>query len=61
MIDKERFVDTIAWFDSYESIPEEESILYELYSDTNYFDRAVYIKELLFFIHKDPEAVIDNY
>ncbi|CAD8083642.1 unnamed protein product [Paramecium primaurelia] len=45
LVDKENFVNTPAWFDDFEKVPEEEN--------TNYFDRIIYIKELLFFIHKD--------
>lgn len=33
------------------------NIKYIIISDTNYFDRSLYIKELLFFVHKDPESV----
>ncbi|CAD8202735.1 unnamed protein product [Paramecium octaurelia] len=50
LVDKENFVNTPAWFDEFERAPEEEN--------TNYFDRIIYIKELLFFIHKDENNQI---
>ncbi|CAD8205275.1 unnamed protein product [Paramecium octaurelia] len=45
LVSKENFVNTPAWFDEFEKVSEEEN--------TNYFDRIIYIKELLFFVHKD--------
>ncbi|CAD8115667.1 unnamed protein product [Paramecium sonneborni] len=45
LINKDNFVNTPAWFDEFEKVSEEEN--------TNYFDRIIYIKELLFFVHKD--------
>ncbi|KAM3135115.1 hypothetical protein pb186bvf_012761 [Paramecium bursaria] len=44
-VNKDTFVGAPAWFDDYEKVNEEEN--------TNYFDRVTYIKELLFFVHKD--------
>ncbi|CAD8097093.1 unnamed protein product [Paramecium primaurelia] len=50
LVNKDTFVNTPAWFDDYERIPEEEN--------TNYFDRVIYIKELLFFVHKDENDML---
>ncbi|CAD8194779.1 unnamed protein product [Paramecium octaurelia] len=50
LVNKDTFVNTPAWFDEYERISEEEN--------TNYFDRVIYIKELLFFVHKDENDMI---
>lgn len=53
LVNKDTFINSSAWFDEYERVSEEESNLIIIILDTNYFDRAVYIKELLFFVHKD--------
>ncbi|CAK83793.1 unnamed protein product (macronuclear) [Paramecium tetraurelia] len=50
LVNKDTFVNTPAWFDEYERIPEEEN--------TNYFDRVIYIKELLYFVHKDENDML---
>ena len=52
-MNKDTFVSAPAWFDDYEKVNEEESKKCYLILDTNYFDRVTYIKELLFFVHKD--------
>lgn len=58
LLEKEHFLEARAWFDSYEAVPEEDSKPNELFvsTDTNYFDRTTYIKELLFFVHKDDNV-----
>lgn len=33
-------------------------IIIDHFLDTNYFDRVIYIKELLFFVHKDENDML---
>ncbi|KAL4511584.1 hypothetical protein ABPG72_012429 [Tetrahymena utriculariae] len=56
MIEKAQFINTQSWFDEIESC--------KLEIDTYLFDRPRYIKELLFYIHKDLETEfidLDNF